>query len=78
MQHYSEQLKALNSELIPGLNIDVTAHQQQLEKAQAQFDKLGAVNLAASEEYEEVSARYAELSHQIEDLEKPWPSYRRP
>ncbi|MEQ1410606.1 chromosome segregation protein SMC [Acinetobacter indicus] len=70
LQHYSEQLKALNSELIPGLNIDVTAHQQQLEKAQAQFDKLGAVNLAASEEYEEVSARYAELSHQIEDLEK--------
>ncbi|MEX5439720.1 chromosome segregation protein SMC [Acinetobacter indicus] len=70
LQHYSEQLNALNSELIPGLNIDVTAHQQQLEKAQAQFDKLGAVNLAASEEYEEVSARYAELSHQIEDLEK--------
>ncbi|WP_104488082.1 chromosome segregation protein SMC [Acinetobacter indicus] len=70
LQHYSEQLKALNSELIPGLKIDVTAHQQQLEKAQAQFDKLGAVNLAASEEYEEVSARYAELSHQIEDLEK--------
>ncbi|WP_168384067.1 chromosome segregation protein SMC [Acinetobacter indicus] len=70
LQHYSEQLKALNSELIPGLNIDVIAHQQQLEKAQAQFDKLGAVNLAASEEYEEVSARYAELSHQIEDLEK--------
>lgn len=70
LQHYSEQLKALNSELIPGLNIDVTAHQQQLEKAQVQFDKLGAVNLAASEEYEEVSARYAELSHQIEDLEK--------
>ncbi|WP_168405277.1 chromosome segregation protein SMC [Acinetobacter indicus] len=70
LQHYSEQLKALNSELIPGLKIDVTVHQQQLEKAQAQFDKLGAVNLAASEEYEEVSARYAELSHQIEDLEK--------
>ena len=70
LQHYSEQLKALNSELTPGLKIDVTAHQQQLEKAQAQFDKLGAVNLVASEEYEEVSARYAELSHQIEDLEK--------
>ena len=69
LQHYSEQLQALNSELITGLQIDVTAHQQQLEKAQAQFEKLGAVNLAASEEYEEVSARYAELSHQIEDLE---------
>ena len=68
-QHYSEQLKDLNSEIITGLQIDVAAHQQKLAKAQQQFDKLGAVNLAASEEYEEVSARFAELSHQIEDLE---------
>ena len=68
-QHYSEQLKDLNSEIITGLQIDVTAHQQKLAKAQQQFDKLGAVNLAASEEYEEVSARFAELSHQIEDLQ---------
>ena len=68
-QHYSEQLNDLNSEIITGLQIDVTAHQQKLAKAQQQFDKLGAVNLAASEEYEEVSARFAELSHQIEDLE---------
>ncbi|MCU4310843.1 chromosome segregation protein SMC [Acinetobacter variabilis] len=69
LQHYSEQLKELNSEVISGLNIDVKAHQAKLEKAQAQFDKLGAVNLAASEEYEEVSKRYDELSHQIQDLE---------
>ncbi|WP_179994723.1 chromosome segregation protein SMC [Acinetobacter sp. YH16053] len=68
-QHYSELLKDLNSEIITGLQIDVAAHQQKLAKAQQQFDKLGAVNLAASEEYEEVSARFAELSHQIEDLE---------
>ncbi|MBT0887883.1 MULTISPECIES: chromosome segregation protein SMC [Acinetobacter] len=68
-QHYSEQLNDLNSEIITGLQIDVAAHQQKLAKAQQQFDKLGAVNLAASEEYEEVSARFAELSHQIEDLE---------
>lgn len=68
-QHYSEQLKDLNSEIITGLQIDVAAHQQKLAKAQQQFDKLGAVNLAASVEYEEVSARFAELSHQIEDLE---------
>ncbi|OTG74426.1 chromosome segregation protein SMC [Acinetobacter terrae] len=69
-QHYSEQLNALNSEVITGLNIDIVAHQQQLEKAQQRFEKLGAVNLAASEEYEEVSTRFEELSHQIEDLEK--------
>ena len=68
-QHYSEQLKDLNSEIITGLQIDVAAHQQKLAKAQQQFDKLGAVNLAASEEYEEVTARFAELSHQIEDLQ---------
>lgn len=68
-QHYSEQLKDLNSEIITGLQIDVAAHQQKLVKAQQQFDKLGAVNLAASEEYEEVTARFAELSHQIEDLQ---------
>ncbi|WP_374667296.1 chromosome segregation protein SMC [Acinetobacter sp.] len=70
LQHYSEQLKELNSEMLTGLSIDVAAHQQKLEKAQQQFDKLGAVNLAASAEYEEVSKRYEELSHQIEDLEK--------
>lgn len=69
-QHYSEQLNALNSEVITGLTIDVIAHQQQLEKAQQRFEKLGAVNLAASEEYEEVSKRFEELSHQIDDLEK--------
>ncbi len=70
LQHYTEQLKAMNSEMLSGLTIDVAAHQQKLEKAQQQFDKLGAVNLAASEEYEEVSKRYEELSHQIADLEK--------
>lgn len=70
LQHYSEQLAALNSDVMTGLSIDLLAHQQQLEKAQQRFDKLGAVNLAASEEYEEVSKRFAELSHQIEDLEK--------
>ncbi|MDM1344759.1 chromosome segregation protein SMC [Acinetobacter pseudolwoffii] len=69
LQHYSEQLKELNHEVISGLTIDVKTHQAKLEKAQAQFDKLGAVNLAASEEYEEVSKRYEELSHQMQDLE---------
>lgn len=68
LQHYSDQLKELNSEVITGLNIDLVSHQQKLEKAQQQFEKIGAVNLAASEEYDEVSKRYAELSHQIEDL----------
>ena len=68
LQHYSEQLKEMNSEVLTGLNIDLVSHQQELEKAQVKFDKLGAVNLAASEEYEEVSKRYEELNHQIDDL----------
>ena len=70
LQHYSEQLQELNAEAIEGLEIDLKQHQQKLEQTQRQFEKLGAVNLAASEEYEEVSSRYEELSHQIEDLEK--------
>ncbi|CAM4248217.1 chromosome segregation protein SMC [Acinetobacter pragensis] len=70
LQHYSEQLKELNSEMLTGLQIDIASHQQILAKAQQQFDKLGAVNLAASAEYDDVLKRYEELSHQIEDLEK--------
>nr|WP_174507500.1 chromosome segregation protein SMC [Acinetobacter sp. Marseille-Q1620] len=69
LQHYTEQLKELNSDVIQGLEIDLVSHQQKLEKSQRQFEKLGAVNLAASEEYEEVSARFEELDHQIKDLE---------
>ncbi|WP_180028313.1 chromosome segregation protein SMC [Acinetobacter sp. YH16032] len=70
LQHYAEQLKELNAELLENMQIDLSQHQQQLEQVQRQFDKIGAVNLAASEEYEEVSKRYEDLSHQIEDLEK--------
>jgi Chromosome segregation ATPases len=60
----------MNSEMLTGLSIDVVSHQQKLEKAQQQFDKLGAVNLAAAEEYTEVSKRFDDLSHQIDDLQK--------
>ena len=70
LQHYSEQLKEMNSEMLTGLSIDVASHQQKLEKAQQQFDKLGAVNLAAAEEYTEVAKRFEDLSHQIDDLQK--------
>ena len=69
LQHYSEQLKELNAEMQTGLNIDVKAHQVALDEAQKKFEKLGAVNLAASEEYAEVSQRYEELTHQMQDLQ---------
>ncbi len=67
--HYAEQLKELNSEPVLGLKIDLSGHQQQLEKIQQKFEKIGAVNLAASQEYDEVSQRFEELSHQMRDLE---------
>ena len=69
LQHYSDQLKEMNAEIKQGVVIDLPVHQEKFEKAQRQFEKLGAVNLAASEEYEEVSKRFDDLSHQMQDLE---------
>ena len=69
LQHYSDQLKEMNAEIKPAVVIDLPSHQEKFEKAQRQFEKLGAVNLAASEEYEEVSKRFEDLSHQMQDLE---------
>ncbi|RZG68211.1 chromosome segregation protein SMC [Acinetobacter junii] len=68
-EHYLEQLKELNSGPVSDLSIEIKEHQQKLEKAQQQFEKIGAVNLAASQEYEEVSQRFDELSHQMQDLQ---------
>lgn len=68
-EHYLEQLKELNSVPVSDLSIEIKEHQQKLEKAQQQFEKIGAVNLAASQEYEEVSQRFDELSHQMQDLQ---------
>ncbi|HQZ58973.1 MAG TPA: chromosome segregation protein SMC, partial [Acinetobacter sp.] len=47
-EHYLEQLKELNAEPLADLTIEIKAHQQTLERAQQQFEKIGAVNLAAS------------------------------
>ena len=68
-EHYLEQLKELNAEALSDLTIEIKDHQQKLEKAQQQFEKIGAVNLAASLEYEEVSQRFDELNHQMQDLQ---------
>ena len=69
LQHYSDQLKEMNAEIKQGVLIDLPIHQEKFEKSQRQFEKLGAVNLAASEEYEEVSKRFDDLTHQMQDLE---------
>ena len=68
-EHYLQQLAELHAELLSDVTIDVTAHQRQLEKAQQQFEKIGAVNLAASQEHDEVSQRFDELNHQMHDLQ---------
>lgn len=68
-EHYLEQLKELNADALSDLSIEIKDHQQKLERALQQFDKIGAVNLAASQEYEEVSQRFDELSHQMQDLQ---------
>ncbi|MHA3049873.1 chromosome segregation protein SMC [Acinetobacter sp. ANC 4639] len=69
LTHYTEQLEQLNAEPLKNVAIELVAHQAQLQKAQQQFDKIGAVNLAASQEYEEVAGRYEELTHQMQDLQ---------
>ena len=68
-EHYLEQLKELNADALSDLSIEIKDHQQKLEKALQQFDKIGAVNLAASQEYADVSQRFDELSHQMQDLQ---------
>ncbi len=66
--HYAAQLQEMAAEPVSAA-FDLTDKQQALEQAQQKFAKLGAVNLAASEEYEQVAARYDELKHQMQDLE---------
>ena len=68
-QHYTEQLTALNATQRQGLQLDLVQHQQQLTTLQQYFEKLGAVNLAAAAEYEDVATRSTELNHQMQDLQ---------
>ncbi len=69
LQHYSEQLQAIQATLLTQIQLDLPTAQKALQIAQQQFEKIGAVNLTASAEYEEVSQRYNELTHQIQDVE---------
>ena len=48
---------------------DAAAANRRLAELRAKIRALGAVNVAAIEEYREVSARYEELSHQMNDVE---------
>lgn len=69
IEHQQEQLHHLNAQAILGLSIDIAQHQTQLVEKQEKFDKIGAVNLIASEEYQDIMQRHNELSHQISDVE---------
>ena len=68
LAHYQQQLQALGTARVPNITIEVATHQQRLEDKQKQLQKLGAVNLTAAVEYQQVEARHQELSHQINDL----------
>lgn len=46
------------------------AFEREAERLQASVQRLGAVNLAAATEFEEIDARFQELNGQKEDLEK--------
>lgn len=71
-QHLLDQLKELGY-CIPNHQPDATfsiqSTQHLLDKAQQQFEKLGAINLAAYEELQQLQQRYDELDHQIKDLQ---------
>ena len=69
LSHFEEQLAELGAQRLPEVNINLAQHQQQLAAVQQRFERMGAVNLAAAEEYQEVNARHEELSHQMQDLE---------
>ena len=66
LEESNQSLKVLLSEL-PG-DADETLWQQELEKTQASLQRLGAVNLAAVEEFETQSQRKAHLDEQNNDL----------
>ena len=66
--HYAAQLVEMAAEAVEMAD-DLALKQLELEQAQEKFAKLGAVNLAASAEYDQVAARYDELKHQMQDLE---------
>lgn len=68
LEHYQEQLAELDAIAQTELNIDIDQHQHQLSQAQQRLQKIGAVNLTASAEYQEVLVRYQELNHQMDDL----------
>ncbi|MBF7684387.1 chromosome segregation protein SMC [Acinetobacter sp. B10A] len=69
-EHFAAQLDALDTEILIDVKIDLSQHQANLKQLQQQFDKLGPVNLAASQEYLDVQLRYDTLKHQIDDVEQ--------
>ncbi|MDO4223853.1 MAG: chromosome segregation protein SMC [Acinetobacter sp.] len=69
VEHYQVQLMELQHEPVLGLQIDVQIHQQQIVEKQQKLEKIGAVNLIASQEYQDIMTRHEQLNHQIQDVE---------
>jgi chromosome segregation protein len=69
-QHLLEQLQQLGQQQAILEHVDTAQVQALLEKAEQQFAKIGAINLAAFEELQQLTGRYDELEHQIQDLQQ--------
>ncbi|MCH4248362.1 MAG: AAA family ATPase [Acinetobacter populi] len=68
--HVLEQLQQLGQPKPIEQQIDTVQVSRALEKAEQQFAKIGAINLAAFEELQLLQGRYDELDHQIQDLQQ--------
>ncbi|KAA8734348.1 chromosome segregation protein SMC [Acinetobacter qingfengensis] len=66
--HVMAQLQEIGQPQPIREEINTQQIKQQLEKTEQQCQKIGAINLAAYEELQQLQHRYDELDHQIQDL----------
>ncbi|MFZ3192987.1 MAG: chromosome segregation protein SMC [Moraxellaceae bacterium] len=70
LAHVDEQFRQLQREPLSEVSGDIAPREQQLITITAQLARLGELNLAAPAALAEVSARHAELTHQMDDLQQ--------
>lgn len=71
-EQLGERYRVSESEAIASYHLSAPqseAHQERAQKLRRQLDNIGAINLTAIEEFEEVQERYSFLSQQQSDLE---------
>lgn len=70
LAHLDEQFRQLQRERLLDVSGEIAPREQQLITITAQLARLGELNLAAPAALAEVSARHAELTHQMDDLQE--------